>query len=77
MHLPIGGGPGVINATKEQHGPSWRMVVHMTDAIEAYGVYPGGQSGNPGNKYYYSFDLSRVPSLHNFVNGNEAFDCKC
>ena len=32
---------------------------------------------NNNNKYYYSFDLSRVPSLHNFVNGNEAFDCKC
>ncbi|MEO6327513.1 MAG: penicillin acylase family protein, partial [Ginsengibacter sp.] len=25
MHLPIGGGTHCINATKETHGPSWRM----------------------------------------------------
>jgi len=27
----------------------------MTDKIEAYGVYPGGQNGNPGSKYYDDF----------------------
>jgi penicillin amidase len=54
-HLPIGGGAGVINATKEDHGPSWRMVVQMSTDTEAYGVYPGGQSGNPGSKYYDNF----------------------
>jgi penicillin amidase len=31
------------------------MVVHLTDDIEAYGIYPGGQSGNPGSKYYDNF----------------------
>lgn len=55
LHLPIGGGEHIINATKETHGPSWRMIVHLTDEIEAYGVYPGGQSGNPGSKYYDTF----------------------
>lgn len=55
LHLPIGGGEHMINATKDTHGPSWRMIVHLTDEIEAYGVYPGGQSGNPGSKYYDSF----------------------
>jgi len=30
-------------------------VVHMTDETEAYGVYPGGQSGNPGSRYYDQF----------------------
>lgn len=55
MHLPIGGGDHMINATKETHGPSWRMIVHLTDEIEAYCVYPGGQSGNPGSKYYDMF----------------------
>lgn len=55
LQLPIGGGEHIINATKETHGPSWRMIVHLTDEIEAYGVYPGGQSGNPGSKYYDSF----------------------
>ncbi len=55
LHLPIGGGTNMVNATKEMHGPSWRMIVHLTDEIEAYGVYPGGQSGNPGSKYYDMF----------------------
>jgi penicillin amidase len=55
MNLPIGGGKNIINATTEMHGPSWRMVVHLTDEIEAYGLYPGGQSGNPGSTYYDSF----------------------
>jgi penicillin amidase len=54
-HLPIGGGTNCINAAKQFHGPSWRMVVHLTDKTEAYGVYPGGQSGNPGSPYYDSF----------------------
>jgi penicillin G amidase len=54
-NLPIGGGGSVINATKEFNGPSWRMVVHLTDQTEAYAVYPGGQNGNPGSKYYDSF----------------------
>ena len=54
-NLPIGGGTHNINATKEIHGPSWRMVVSLTQQTEAYGVYPGGQNGNPGSKYYDSF----------------------
>ncbi len=55
FNLPIGGGNHMINATKETHGPSWKMIVHMTDKVEAYGVYPGGQSGNPGSQYYDNF----------------------
>jgi len=53
--LPVGGGTNCINATKEDHGPSWRMVVELTPKTEAYGIYPGGQSGNPGSPYYDSF----------------------
>jgi penicillin G amidase len=55
LHLPIGGGKNCINATTNNHGPSWRMIVQMTDEIEAYGVYPGGQNGNPGSKFYDNF----------------------
>jgi penicillin G amidase len=55
LHLPVGGGTYCINATKEDHGPSWRMVVSLTDTTQAYGVYPGGQSGNPGSPYYDTF----------------------
>jgi penicillin amidase len=53
--LHIGGGQHIINATQHSHGPSWKMIVQLTDKIEAYGVYPGGQSGNPGSKFYDSF----------------------
>ena len=54
--LKIGGWGNTINAAKSTHGPSWRMVVEMgREAIRAYGVYPGGQSGNPGSKYYGTF----------------------
>ncbi len=54
-HLAIGGGTHCINAAKPLHGPSWRMIVELTDKTEAYGIYPGGQSGNPGSPYYDSF----------------------
>ncbi|MFM2049088.1 MAG: hypothetical protein RI955_1636, partial [Bacteroidota bacterium] len=41
-----------VNAVSSTHGPSWRMVVSLTPKTEAYGIYPGGQSGNPGSFYY-------------------------
>ncbi|MFC3197344.1 penicillin acylase family protein [Parapedobacter deserti] len=48
-----GGGSGIVNATTGTHGPSWRMVVQLdSEWPKAYGLYPGGQSGNPGSKYY-------------------------
>jgi len=54
--LKIGGWGNTVNAAKGDHGPSWRMVVEMgKDKVSAFGVYPGGQSGNPGSKYYASF----------------------
>jgi penicillin amidase len=53
--IPVGGWHHTINAIKSTHGPSWRMIVHLTATTEAYGVYPGGQSGNPGSPYYQNF----------------------
>jgi len=50
--LFTGGGVGIVNATKKTHGPSWRMIVELGDSIKAQGLYPGGQSGNPGSPYY-------------------------
>ncbi len=50
--LYTGGGQGIVNATKDKHGPSWRMIVELGDSIRAQGVYPGGQSGNPGSVFY-------------------------
>jgi penicillin amidase len=50
--LFIGGGRGIVNATSERAGPSWRMVVAVGPEMKGYGIYPGGQSGNPGSPYY-------------------------
>lgn len=53
--LQIGGNYHIVNATGETRGPGWRMVVSPGVKGQAYGVYPGGQSGNPGSKYYDNF----------------------
>lgn len=55
LHLPIGGGDNIINAARDNHGPSWRMVVSLTQKTAAYGIYPGGQNGNPGSRFYDNF----------------------
>lgn len=46
-----GGNRGIVNATNNSNGPSWRMIVDE-GTMKAYVVYPGGESGNPGSKYY-------------------------
>lgn len=51
-NLQLGGGSNIIDALTARTGPSWRMVVEPGQAGKAYGVYPGGQSGNPGSFYY-------------------------
>ena len=51
-NLDVGGAGDIVNAISGSHGPSWRMIVQMSAQTEAYGLYPGGQSGNPGSKYY-------------------------
>lgn len=52
-HLDISGNYKIVNATGKYHGPSWRMILDFTGGkITGIGVYPGGQSGNPGSKYY-------------------------
>jgi penicillin G amidase len=53
--IHVGGWSNVINAVSKTHGPSWRMIVQLSDPIEAYGVYPGGQDGNPASKFYDNF----------------------
>lgn len=70
--LPSGGFRDAPNALSKHHGPSWRMVVELGTPVRAYGVYPGGQSGNPGSPFYESgidlwakgdyYELSFLPS---------------
>ncbi|RLD29531.1 MAG: penicillin acylase family protein [Bacteroidetes bacterium] len=55
FNIPIGGDANTVNAASKNHGPSWRMIVEMTSPPTALGIYPGGQSGNPGSKYYDNF----------------------
>ena len=55
LNIMNSGGKYAINAVREDHGPSWRMIVQLTANTEAYGIYPGGQSGNPGSPYYDNF----------------------
>jgi len=50
--LMIGGGKSTINALSESNGPSWRMVIELGKVPKGHGVYPGGQSGNPGSPFY-------------------------
>ncbi len=75
--IPIGGGKNIVNATSENWGPSWRMIVEMTSPPTALGIYPGGQSGNPGSKYYDNFiDDWAAGKYHslNFLQNDTATD---
>ncbi|MFQ5602830.1 MAG: penicillin acylase family protein [bacterium] len=60
MDLDVGGDLGIVNATGRRHGPSWRMVVAFEPEVKAWGIYPGGQSGNPGSPHYDDFIESWV-----------------
>lgn len=59
--LNAGGTGNALNAnkmrtdSKQAHGPSWRMIVSLEPQIKAFGIYPGGQSGNPGSRFYTNF----------------------
>jgi len=50
--LEADGASCTINAIARAWAPSWRMVVAAGPEMKAWGIYPGGQSGNPGSAYY-------------------------
>ena len=54
-NINTGGYKKSLNAMTPTNGPSWRMIVELGDTPKAQVVYPGGQSGNPGSKYYDNF----------------------
>lgn len=62
-NIMINGGHGCINAASSANGPSWRMIVHFTQPIEAWGIYAGGQNGDPGSVHYSD-------QLADWANGN-------
>lgn len=52
LDVIVGGNGSAPNAITRTHGPSWRMIVELGERVRGLGVYPGGQSGNPGSPYY-------------------------
>lgn len=51
--VKIGGNHNIVNAASGRAGPSWRMVVELSEnGVKAWGIYPGSQTGNPGNPTY-------------------------
>lgn len=53
--LPAAGDGNTVNAAYgmvSDFGPSWRLVVNMSQPQNAVGIYPGGLSENPLSNYY-------------------------
>jgi penicillin amidase len=80
-NIKIGGNSHIINACTPTHGPSWRMIISMKkNNPVGLGVYPGGQSGNPGSKYYdnmmstwangdyYDLNFYKPEEINNYIN---------
>lgn len=75
VNLKTDGDHDIVNAIKRTHGPSWRMVVQLGPELKAWGIYPGGQSGNPGSPEYDKFVNDWVDGkyyeLHYLTSPNE------
>jgi penicillin amidase len=52
--VAVQGGPSTLAPISEAGGfaPSWRMVVELGPEVRGWGIYPGGQSGNPASSRY-------------------------
>ncbi len=52
--LAVQAGPGTLSPSEGRGtaGASWRFVVELGDTVQAWGIYPGGQSGNPVSSRY-------------------------
>jgi len=88
QQVPIGGNKNIVNATSQLNGPSWRQVVELKpNEVQAWGIYPGGQSGNPGSAFctnwiepwakgeYITLDLYATPStLYQKALANTTFN---
>ncbi|MBW6537562.1 MAG: penicillin acylase family protein [Mariniphaga sp.] len=61
--IKVGGSGDSPNAIRGSLAPSWRMVVSLGDTIQAWGIYPGGQTGNPATRGYNLF-------VNDFAQGN-------
>ena len=53
--IPAAGNGNTINAAyglTSNFGPSWRLVVNLSNPAKSVGIYPGGVSENPLSNYY-------------------------
>ena len=51
--LAQSGGPNTLSPLNSSaYGPSWRMVVELGPEVRGWGIYPGGQSGDPASPGY-------------------------
>lgn len=76
-NLKIGGNYSIVNACSDRWGPSWKMIVSFENGgVKAQGIYPGGQSGNPGSVYYDNmindWAAGHYYELKYFTNAEEA-----
>ena len=51
--IPTSGGKHIVNAMNRSHGPSWRMIVELSDPPHAWVNIPGGESGNPASPHFH------------------------
>jgi len=51
-NLKVGGYQTTINMNTGNKGVVYRMIISLEDEPFAWGVYPGGQSGNPGSYFF-------------------------
>lgn len=81
--LPYPGWTETLSPARDMqatHSASWRVVVDFADGNpRAWGVYPGGQSGNPFSRHYdahvdtfvsfdyYALDLTRIKTVTDTV----------
>ena len=54
LNIPVPGGVGTLTPSSGTgvQGPSWRMVVELGPDVHGWGVYPGGETGDPLNSRY-------------------------
>ena len=55
QRMQVSGSSLSPNAIRNSYGPSWRMVAEMSQPVKAWGIYPGGQTGNPASPGYNAF----------------------
>ncbi len=81
--IEVGGGSYSVNQVGRSHGPSIRIVSRMNkEGNDVWAVYPGSQSGNPGNptygnmigfwaqKKYYKISFDNQPLVPNLVKAS-------